>query len=250
MPTLQTSGIELHYEVRGEGPPVLLLHGFFGAGADWGPFGADDLARDHRVVLPDLRGHGRSTNPSGRFTHREAALDVLALADALGLDRFAAIGLSCGGNVMLHVATMQPARVAAMVLVSATTHFPEPARALQRGFAFELLPAAEREALRARHPGGEPQLAMLLAQARGFADDRDDLRFSRQDLGRITARALVVHGDRDPFYPVEIALELQRGISRASLWVLPDEGHAPIFGAWRDVFLGRARAFLDARDGA
>lgn len=240
MSILALPDCDLHYEIHGDGPPLLLVHGFFGAGVDWAPF-VGAFARDHRVVVPDLRGHGRSTNPGGELTFRQCAADLLALADVLGLDRFAAIGLSGGGNAMLHVATAAPARVDAMVLVSATTHFPESARALQRAFAYEQLPADEQAAMRARHVHGEPQLAMLLRQARGFADSHDDLAFSRASLGAVGARTLVVYGDRDPFYPVEIAVDLYRGIPAAALWVLPGSGHAPIFGALRDGFIDRAR---------
>jgi pimeloyl-ACP methyl ester carboxylesterase len=240
--TLRVGDLELHYEEYGQGPPLLLLHGFFGAGVDWALFG-DEWARDFRLIIPDLRGHGRSTNPSGQFTHRQCAADVRALCDALALDRFLAIGLSAGGNTLLHLATAVPSRVAAMVLVSATSHFPAEARALQRQFTFEALSPAERAALHARHAGGEPQLQQLLAQARGFADSYDDLAFTPDLLRTIRARTLVVQGDRDPLYPVEMAVALYRAIPSAALWILPDAGHLPVFGA-RDEFVRRARSFL------
>src|SRR5438552_4909039 len=111
MSILRIDDVELHYEVHGQGAPLFLLHGFFGAGVDWAPFLAG-FAPGHQLVVPDLRGHGRSVylsgNPPGRFTHRRCAEDVLALADALGLERFSAVGLSAGGNAMLHVATLAP----------------------------------------------------------------------------------------------------------------------------------------------
>ena len=152
MSTLPIDDLELHYEVHGQGAPLFLLHGFLGGGVDWTPF-LDGFAAGHQLIVPDLRGHGRSFNvsgnvsgnisgnvsgnasgdpsgnPSGRFTHRRCAEDILALADALGFERFSAVGMSAGGNAMLHAATMAPARVAAMVLVSATTHFPQIGRA-------------------------------------------------------------------------------------------------------------------------
>ncbi len=246
MSTLHLHGFDMHYDVHGSGPPLMLLHGFFGAGVDWAPF-IDDFARDHRVVVPDLRGHGRSTNPGGMFSFRQCAADLVALADSIGLDRFRAIGLSGGGNALLHVASAAPARVEAMVLVSATTHFPDQARALQRAFAYEQLPPDHLSAMRARHVHGEPQLQQLLAQAHAFADSRDDLCFSRASLGAIAARTLVVYGDRDPLYPVEIAVELYRGIRDAALWVMPDAGHGEIFGAHHAEFTAHVRRFLASR---
>jgi pimeloyl-ACP methyl ester carboxylesterase len=238
MTTLRTGDVELHYEIHGDGPPLLLLHGFFGAGADFVPW--LDRFGPARAVLPDLRGHGRSTSLRGSFTHREAADDVLALLDELGLERVRALGLSGGANVLLHLATRVPERLDAMVLVSATTHFPEQARALQRGFTLDHLGAEEVARVRARHVRGEAQIEALVRAARAFADSHDDLAFTPEALGRIRARTLVVYGDRDPLYPVEIAVAMYRAIPAASLWVVPGAGHTPV----PEGFFPAVRAFL------
>src|SRR5271167_2734536 len=122
--TASINGIEMYYEVRGRGEPLMLLHGFTGAGSDWRyVFDLDELAKSYRVIIPDMRGHGGSTNPASEFNHRQSALDIFALLDHLKIDKFKAIGLSGGGNTFLHMATEQPARVEAMVIISATTHF-------------------------------------------------------------------------------------------------------------------------------
>jgi pimeloyl-ACP methyl ester carboxylesterase len=95
---------ELHVDERGDGEPLLLLHGLTGTGADWAHvFDLDGLAARHRVVRPDARGHGRSTNPTGTFTFRRCALDVLALMDHLGIARARAVGMSLGAMTLLHV---------------------------------------------------------------------------------------------------------------------------------------------------
>ena len=91
-----------------------------------------ELAEHYQLIIPDLRGHGRSTNPSGAFTHRQSALDVYALLDQLGVKRFKAMGISTGGMTLLHMATQQRDRVEAMVLIGATSYFPEEARAIMR----------------------------------------------------------------------------------------------------------------------
>ncbi len=134
------NGIQMYYEIRGEGEPLVLLHGFTGAGSDWRyVFDLDDLAKTWRLIIPDMRGHGGSTNPSGEFTHRQSALDMFALLDHLKIDKFKAIGLSGGGNSFLHMAVPQPSRVDAMVVISATTHFPDQARAIMAQFSFDRL---------------------------------------------------------------------------------------------------------------
>jgi pimeloyl-ACP methyl ester carboxylesterase len=245
--TLTIEGIELHVEERGAGEPLLLLHGMLGAGANWRHvFDLDALARDYRVILPDARGHGRSTNPAGAFTFRECAGDVIALLDALGVERTRAIGVSLGAKTLLHVATEQPARLSAMVVVSATPRFPEATRAAFRAAA-AAEPGVEQWAeLRARHVHGDPQIAALWQLPARFAEDRTDMSFTPARLAAISARTLVVSGDRDPLYPVELAVELYRGIPRASLWVVPGGGHGPIFLSEREAFGRVALPFLRA----
>ncbi|MHB0960495.1 MAG: alpha/beta fold hydrolase [Pirellulaceae bacterium] len=68
------------------------------------------------MIIPDLRGHGRSTNPTNKFTHRQSALDVCALLDELKIDKFGGMGISTGGMTLIHMATQQPERAEAIVL--------------------------------------------------------------------------------------------------------------------------------------
>src|SRR5262249_45989150 len=127
--TLHLNGMDMYYEIRGEGEPLVLLHGGGGIGSNWQLIFKDPPA-GYRTIVPDLRGHGPSTNPSGEFTFRQSALDVFALLDSLSIERFKAIGMSLGAKTLLHMATQQPERVEAMVLVSATPYFPKEARAI------------------------------------------------------------------------------------------------------------------------
>ena len=179
---------------------MLLLHGGMGIGADWLHVFPED-PDGYRVIVPDLRGHGRSTNPSGAFTFRQCAQDVLALLDHLGVPSAKAIGMSMGAKTLLHVATARPSVVSAMVLVSATPYFPPSLRTAAAQFtqdALRGLTDAERAALRARHVHGDAQIAGLYEMTRGFATSYDDLAFTPPQLGTIAARTLIVHGDRDP----------------------------------------------------
>jgi pimeloyl-ACP methyl ester carboxylesterase len=246
MPTVALNEFEMYFEDRGNGEPLLLLHGGMGIGDDWRHVFPQDPA-GYRVVVPDLRGHGRSTSPDEAFSIRRCAADVLALADHLGIQRAKAIGLSLGAKTLLHVSTAQPARLEAMVLVSATPYFPQPLRDAAARFtraAFESLSAAERDALRARHAHGDEQIARLYDMTRSFATSDDDMAFTAATLGAITARTLIVHGERDPYYPMEMALELARGIPDSTLWVVPGGPHGPVFGTMAEPFASRALAHL------
>src|ERR1700730_6446185 len=136
--TVPVNGMQMYYVTHGQGEPLVLLHGYTGSSGDWELF-LPDLAQEYRLIMPDLRGHGRSTNPSMTFTFRQAARDVFALLDHLGIDQFKAIGMSGGGNTLLHMATQQPKRVAAMVLVSATSYYPEQARTIMQQYHVDTL---------------------------------------------------------------------------------------------------------------
>jgi pimeloyl-ACP methyl ester carboxylesterase len=107
-----------------------------------------------------------------------------------------------------------------------------------------MLPEAELTLMRARHRGGDPQLDRLFAHAREFAADRDDVNFDAATLGRVTARSLIVYGDRDPLYPVSSGVELFERMPQSALWVVPNGGHGPIFGAHAEAFRRVALAFL------
>ena len=243
--TITVNGLDLFYRDSGNGEPLLLLHGFTGSGDDWQHVFAQPVG-GFRVIAPDLRGHGRSTNPSGTLTFADVARDVFALLDTLGIDRVKAIGMSGGANTLLHMATQQPSRVQAMVHVSGTPRFPDQARAIMRTMTAETRSAAEWAEMRARHHQGDDQIRALWKYVRGFADDFDDMNFTAATLSRITARTLIVHGDRDPLYPVELAVELLRGIPNSALWVVPNGGHGPIFGEQAAPFVRTATAFLDS----
>ena len=241
--TKSINGIELYFEMYGEGEPLLLLHGFMGSGADWGQV-FKSAPEGYRSIFPDMRGHGRSTNPLGIFTFQQSARDILALLDALKIGQCKAIGVSGGAQTLLHMATEQPSRIEAMVLVSGGHYFPKEARAFMRQFSLESLPASEQQAMRQRHKHGEEQVQGLLKLAKGFQSSYDDMTFTPPYLGTITARTLLVFGDRDPLYPVQIPVEMHTSIAKSRLWIVPNGGHGPIFGDSRERFVETALAFL------
>src|SRR5262247_4616840 len=147
---LDVPGMQLHYDTHGDGEPLLWLHGGMGHGPDWQYIFREPPA-SLRLIAPDLRGHGRSTGAAPPYSFKQSALDMFALLDHLQIDRVKVIGLSGGGITALHMATTQPARVQAMVIVSAPATFPEQARAIQRTFSDATLGEAERLRMRQRH---------------------------------------------------------------------------------------------------
>ena len=235
--------MSLFFRDSGEGEPLLLLHGFTGCGDDWKHVFAEPL-QGYRIIAPDLPAHGRSPNPRNDFKFADVARDVFALLDELKIDRVKAIGMSAGANTLLHMATQQPDRVIAFVHVSGTPRFPDQARAIMRAITEESRSDGEWTEMRGRHHLGDDQIRALWRYAREFANDREDMNFDAARLSKITARTLIVHGDRDPLYPVEQAVELYRSIPNASLCVVPGGGHGPIFGDQAEVFRRISAEFL------
>ncbi|MBP1843673.1 pimeloyl-ACP methyl ester carboxylesterase [Rhizobium petrolearium] len=244
--TVQLNTIEMHYEEYGTGKPLVLLHGFGGCAQNWYPFIAE-LSEHHRLIVVDLRGHGYSTNPGNRFTHREAANDVFLLLEKLGVGQFSAMGISSGGMALLHMATSQPERIDSMVLISATTHFPDQARAIMRRASMATMPQPVQEMYRECAKRGDEQIRQLISQFNAFAENYDDMNFTKQSLSTITARTLIVHGDRDNFFPVEIPVSIYRSIPDAELWIVPGGDHAPIYDS-TVPFTSTALRFLRGPD--
>jgi pimeloyl-ACP methyl ester carboxylesterase len=238
---IDIDGMQLHYDLHGDGEPLLWLHGGMGHGPDWRYIFSEQPA-GYRLIAPDLRGHGRSTGAAATYSFRQSAIDVFGLLDHLKIDRVRVIGLSGGGITALHLATLQPARVSAMIAISAPAAFPEQARAIQRVYSEAMLGEADLARMRERHRR-DGQLESLFAQVRAFADG-DDPNFTREDLATIAADTLIVFGDRDPLYPVSLAVELREAIPRSWLWVVPNGGHGPVFGPAAPLFAATALRFF------
>lgn len=254
---IAVKGIEIAYEEHGSGTrPFVLLHGFTGSRRDFAPRLAE-LAALGRVVLPDLRGHGESTNTGAAdgYTLDQLALDLLAFLDALGIPRCDLLGHSMGGMVALRAVLARPERFASLVLMDTSARAPA-----------DLSRAAVELAARVAREAGMPQLATLLrARAsspeagRTDADRRleaewgdrywTDWRFPNYHamdpyafgalgaalfdqvplaarLGEIRCPTLVLVGSGDTGF-LSAADELAAAIPGARLAVIPDAGHQP-----------------------
>lgn len=238
--------LEIYYEELGKGEPLLLLHGYGGCCQNWYPF-VQELSEHYRLLMVDLRGHGRSSNPDNEFTHRQAAKDVFLLLEQLNIGRFAAMGMSTGGMTLLHMATNQPQQITSMVLISATTHFPDQARNIMRRASFDTMPQEVKEMYMECAKRGDEQIRQLITQFNALHNNVDDMNFTSGDLSKIKARTLVVHGDQDHFFPIDIAENLSQSIPEASLWLIPGGGHVPIYDL-RIPFAAKALQFLNKED--
>ncbi len=232
----------IHVEGSGIGEPLLLLHGFGRTWEDWRPF-IPEFSKKYRVIAWDMRGHGRSSAPdTGRvFLHAEAAHDLIQLMDELGLEKVKVIGHSSGGIIALNAAAMHPERFDAIVAVSAQTRF---SRQVREFIAANCTPEDQfryndLEALHGKHKG-----TILAEQFYHFRELEGDPEISDEQLQRITARTLVVHGDND-FIPLDEAIGIFEQIKHAHLWIVPNGWHMPHLGSNETEFIRQCLAFLN-----
>ena len=242
--TLKVDGIEMYYEIIGEGEPLILLHGWSQSGQTWSGV-ADDFAKHFQVIIPDLRGHGATDNPSREyFTMKQLALDVYALLDHLKIDSFRAMGISMGGVTLLHMATQQPNRIDSMVLIGAFSYISADSVKIARSIDLDNIPEDQMHRFREVHKHGDEQIIAMMEWQKIAADDYESTAFTPPYLATIKANTLIVHGERDRRVPVSIALEMYEAIPKSLLWIVPNGGHVPIRNFYEENFIEVTEAFL------
>jgi pimeloyl-ACP methyl ester carboxylesterase len=115
---IPANGTTIHVRSGGHGPAVVLLHGYAESGDMWIPLAAE-LAKDHQVIVPDLRGLGLSAKPAGGFDKKTQAADVAAVMDALGAPKADVVAHDIGNMVAFQVAARYPQRVRKLVVIDA-----------------------------------------------------------------------------------------------------------------------------------
>lgn len=243
--------VDLSHAVLGPegGAPVVLLHGFPLSRDLWHETAAALARSGHRVVLPDLRGHGSTPPGQGPATMEAQAADVGRLADRLGLARFVLGGHSMGGYVALEFVHERPKRVAGLVLVH-TRAEPDAAQARSKRHAAAeqvgrrgVEPLAQRMSERMLSPAtrrDRPEIRerirnlILATSPRGVADALEGMAArpdQRPRLGAISCPTLVVAGADDELVPFASARALAQGVPDARLETLPDVGHLAMWEA-------------------
>jgi pimeloyl-ACP methyl ester carboxylesterase len=148
------NGVQLHYEIHGEGEPLVMLHGGVNPSDMYGAPLAE-MAKTHKVIAIHMRGHGLSTDTEAPWTSEQMADDVAAAMDQLGIDKADFMGWSLGGGVALQTAIRHPERVGKLIVISMNirgdANFPEiqaafdamPGKAAEYARGVEQSPLAE-----------------------------------------------------------------------------------------------------------
>jgi pimeloyl-ACP methyl ester carboxylesterase len=230
MATIMIDGMRMYYEEHGtpDGPPLVLLHGFTQSGDFWinqlAAFGAH-----YRLLVPDLRGHGRTDNPDGlaAMNLRQFARDISAFCHGLGVERAAFCGFSAGALVELSLAVYAPHLTAVCVLAGATYYWTDEARAQFQQLTPDTIDEAWRGRSQAVHTAlGPDHWRSVFDAVHNLSTHADTDDFPEaEELRGIGAPVLLVHGDRDHRFPVEAAMGLYRLLPDAELCVLPSTDH-------------------------
>jgi 2-succinyl-6-hydroxy-2,4-cyclohexadiene-1-carboxylate synthase len=240
----------LNVECGGNGPALLLLHGFTGSVATWQPH-LEAFHAHCRTIAVDLLGHGHSDSPvePERYRMERCIADLLALLDQLDVERTGVLGYSMGARVALHLAAAAPGRVGALILESGSPGLADPAeRAARAGADAALADRIEREGVPAFVRYWE-QLPLFASQARLLSEVRERLRAQRLQnnplglanslrgmgtgrqeplwnrLGALEVPTLLLVGELDQKYR-ELAQQTARGLPAARLAAVPSAGHA------------------------
>jgi pimeloyl-ACP methyl ester carboxylesterase len=244
MPKLNRDGVNIHYEVHGSGPPLLLTHGYSSTSAMWqGQIAA--LSKQHTLVLWDMRGHGQSDYPSDAAAYSEAltVADMAALLDKIGAERAVVGGLSLGGYMSLAFVRAHPNRVRALLIIDTGPGFrKDDARDAWNQRAHETADRLEREGLevlksasRERSDVVHRDASGLARAARGMLTQRDAGVIETLPLIKVPS-LVVVGADDTPFLAASDYMAAK--IPGAKKVVIPAAGHA--------ANIDQPQAFIDA----
>ncbi|HEY7668317.1 MAG TPA: alpha/beta hydrolase [Actinomycetota bacterium] len=264
MDLLEVQGLRIAYERAGDGPPLVLLHGYVGdARGTWGRQ-IEDLSDAFTVVAWDGPGTGRSSDPPETFRLPDFADCLAEFVNVLGLVRPHVVGLSFGGGLALELYRRHPGVPASLVLAGAYAGWAGSlppatvAERLQQVLDLSDLPPERfvRAVLATMFSGSVPgqtvrefaanvsrfHPAGLRVMARSFAEA--DLR---DVLPRIEVPTLLLYGDQDVRAPLQVAEELHAAIPESKLVVLPGVGHVSSVEA-PERFNQVIRSFIGSRD--
>jgi 3-oxoadipate enol-lactonase len=252
------NGVSLWVETQGEGSPVVLLHGLGSSGVDYEHV-APGLARRHRVIVPDVRGHGRSDKPAGPYSIPMFAADIEAALDLLGVKAAHVAGLSMGGMIAFQMAVDRPDLVRSLTIINSgpalvptTLQQKWPlwvrlfilgvfgSRAWARVLAAKLFPKPEQEAQRRQvidRFGSNPKAAYLAAT-------RALIGWSVLDRVKEIACPVLVLGSDHDYSTTEAKRAYVALLRDARLVEIRDSGHAAPSDQPEQV-LAAMESFLD-----
>jgi pimeloyl-ACP methyl ester carboxylesterase len=247
MPTINTNGIELYYEERGSGAPLLLIMGITAPGPVWEKH-AVYWEKEFRCIIVDNRGVGRSEKPAGPYTTAQMADDYVGLLDALQIPEARVVGCSMGSTIAQQLAIRHPEKVRSLVLMCTWARCDNTAKAIfehmmhckarlrpeEFALYIQLLiyskPSWDKDMMFAELEEGRKQAAMeQQPQPLHGLEGQAAACMTHDVLGRlggVQQPALVIGGKDDVFTPVWMAEEVAGAMPNAELHLYDKSGHA------------------------
>jgi pimeloyl-ACP methyl ester carboxylesterase len=222
---LEHYGTRIWYSTYGSGSPVIMLHGGLGHSGNWGYQVPALITAGYRTVLIDSRGHGRSTRDSRPFTYELMASDVLAVMDALHLEKGAIVGWSDGACTALILGAQAPSRVSGVFFFACN---------MDPSGVMEFKPSPILDRCFGRHAKDYARLSATPDQFMPFVEAvslmmKTQPNYSAHDLAEIRVPVTIAQSEHDEFIKREHAEYLARSIPGAELVVLPGVSHfAPL----------------------
>ena len=219
------NGLEIGYDVRGAGPPMVMLHGASSSGREDYAAQVPLFSRAFRVHLPDARGHATTRwDPLDGLSQDDLVADLLGFADSLRLSTFHLVGFSLGAMTALRFAIEYPGRLRTLVMIGVSTEL-EPRTSVARRILdprrIERDDPVWAAELALRHDTTQGARAWPRLLDAVVADVAEQTEITPGDLRRVEVPSLVVCGDQDPFTPVGQAWGLARQLPEARLFVAP-----------------------------
>jgi 3-oxoadipate enol-lactonase len=242
MEKINVNGIQLAYDRRGKGTPLVLLHGYPLDHHLWDEI-LPLLEDTFDVIVPDLRGFGESTTIDTPYTMDDYASDIVGLLDQLGIPKAAIVGHSMGGYVALAFAKLYPDRVSGLGLVSSQVLADPPDRkegryksaadVAENGIGSVVATMTPKfttdEKLQAfAHASMERQQPAAYIGALKAMAERTD---STPLLSTLKVPVVIIHGDSDALIPIDRAREVKVSLPAAYLMELSSTGHMPMMEA-------------------
>jgi 3-oxoadipate enol-lactonase len=246
MPIVSVRGLKLNYLVRGDGPPMILSHGFQNSGFAFTPI-LDRLAERFQVFALDKRGHGDSDKPPGPYRIQDFADDLLGFLDALGLEKVDFLGHSMGGRTGTLFAIDHSDRLSRLMLVSSSAGAPSGAYREHFEVLHQLSLKEGMEAVFNHHefrrllppkmlegPLAKEYKTRFLKNTPDTYAATANALFTMPDLtgrlGEISVPTLICYGENDPG-PLDFSDIYLEGIPDCTRVILPGSGHFPIWDA-------------------
>ncbi|MER5625790.1 alpha/beta hydrolase [Streptosporangium sp. NPDC002544] len=214
--------VDLWYDEKGTGEPVVLMHGNFSDSRDFAG-NLDTLSSHSRLLLPERRGHGHTADVAGPITIDNMAADMIAFAERIVGGPSSLVGYSAGAGVALWVATQRPDLVSQLVLISCAF---DPAGLIVRPDAGGEWPPQVIKAYGEVSPDGEAHFPVIARKIAASVDDGAPL--TSEALAQVKCPTLVIAAD-DDIVTLEHTLELYRALPDGYLAIVPGSSHLLLF---------------------